>query len=97
MGAVLQQAEQQIVRDRRQAPPSSPWLLLPELLRNAVACLALAIGFAALAQRPGKVISLLQEWQFRRLNRSEQRARRRVDAGNEAEYPRRLSGEDGQG
>ena len=29
------------------APPSNPWRLLPELLRNAFASLVLAIGFAA--------------------------------------------------
>ena len=68
-----------------------------ELLRNAVACPALAIGFAALAQRPGKEISLLQEWQFRRLKRSEQRSRRRIDAGGDAAYMRQLSGKEEQG
>jgi hypothetical protein len=95
--AVLQQAEQQIVRERQQSPPRSPWLLLPDLLRQAVACLALAIGFAALARRPGQSISLLQEWQFRRRQRSEQRTRRRGSAGDDAEYVRQLSGEEEQG
>jgi hypothetical protein len=46
-------------------PPSSgtPLLLLPELLRNALASLAMALGFAALARRPGSERSLLQELQ----------------------------------
>ncbi len=40
-------------------------LLLPELLRNALASLALALGFAALARRPGSDLSILQELQSR--------------------------------
>ena len=63
VGAVLNQAEQQIAQQRQQSPPSNRWLLLPELGRNAIASFALAIGFAALAQRRGKGISLVQEWQ----------------------------------
>ena len=43
--------------------PRTPLLLLPELLRNALASLALALGFAALARRPGSERSLLQELQ----------------------------------
>lgn len=82
--AVLQQAEQQIERERQQTASQSPWLLLPNLLGQAVACLALAVGYAALARRPGKTISLLQEWQVSRLKRSEQRARRRATASNDA-------------
>ena len=67
VGAVLDQAEQQIARERRQAPPPSRWLLLPDLLRQAVSCLALAIGFAALSQRAGSPFplwsSLQLQWQ----------------------------------
>jgi hypothetical protein len=59
--AVLQQAEQQIERERQQPAPVSPWRFLPDLLRNTVAFLALAIGFAALTRRPGQPISLLQD------------------------------------
>jgi hypothetical protein len=61
--AVLQQAEPQIERERQQAAPTSPWRLLPDLLRNTVAFLALAI-------------SLLQEWQFQRQRSIGQRRRR---------------------
>ena len=43
--------------------PRTPLRLLPELLRNALASLALALGFAALARRPGKPRTLLQEFQ----------------------------------
>jgi hypothetical protein len=77
VGALLDQAEQQTKQERQQAPPRSPWLLLPELLRNAVAC-AMAIGFAALAQRPGKGRSLLQQWQVQWRQGSEQRLFRRL-------------------
>lgn len=77
MGALLDQAEQQTKQERQQAPPRSSWLLLPELLRNAVAC-AMAIGFAALAQRPGKGRSLLQQWQVQWRQGSEQRRFRRL-------------------
>jgi hypothetical protein len=95
--AVLQQAEQQIVRERQQAAPTSPWRLLPDLLRNAVAFLALAVGFAALAQRPGQPISLLQEWQFRRQRSLQQCLRRRAAARTEQDYLRQLIGPDDQG
>ena len=63
VAAVLDQAEQQIARERQATPPADPWRLLPDLIRNAIACLALAFGFAALAVRPGSRRSLLQEWQ----------------------------------
>ena len=60
--AVLDQAALQISREREASQPRTPLLLLPELLRNALASLALALGFAALARRPGSARSLLQEW-----------------------------------
>lgn len=63
VNAVLDQAAAQVARQRQQAPPANPWLLLPELLRNAFAGLALALGFAGLAQRPGGEGSLLEELQ----------------------------------
>ncbi|MCP9860404.1 MULTISPECIES: HpsJ family protein [unclassified Cyanobium] len=62
-GAVLDQAALQISREREASQPRTPLLLLPELLRNALASLALALGFAALARRPGSERSLLQELQ----------------------------------
>ncbi|MEB3166602.1 MAG: hypothetical protein VKO65_08015 [Cyanobacteriota bacterium] len=61
MRTVLKQAELQIVRERNLIPMANPWRLLPDLLRNAIATLALAVGFAALARRPGVEFSLLQE------------------------------------
>jgi hypothetical protein len=61
--AVLDQAALQISREREASQPRTPLLLLPELLRNALTSLALALGFAALARWPGSAQSLLQEWQ----------------------------------
>lgn len=63
VAAVLDQAALQIARERQATPPSDPWRLLPELVRNGIACLALALGFAALARRPGSPLTLLQELQ----------------------------------
>ncbi len=63
MDAVLDQAALQINREREASQPRTPLLLLPELLRNVIASLALALGFAALARRPGSRRTLLQELQ----------------------------------
>lgn len=65
VAAVLDQAALQIQRERQASQPRTPLLLLPDLLRNALASLALALGFAALARRPGSDRSLLQELQRR--------------------------------
>ncbi|MFM7548764.1 MAG: HpsJ family protein [Cyanobacteriota bacterium] len=72
VGAVLDQGDQQLRRDREASQPTSARQLLPELLRQAFACLLLALGFAALAQRPGSEVSLLQEqqWRWQRTRRS---------------------------
>jgi len=51
VAAVLDQAALQISREREASQPRTPLLLLPELLRKALASLALALGFAALARR----------------------------------------------
>ena len=51
-------------RQEQSQSPRSPLTLLPELLRNGVACVLLALGFAGLAQRPGHKLSLLQELQL---------------------------------
>ena len=94
VAAVLDQAAQQIARERQATPPADPWRLLPELLRNGIACLALALGFAALAVRPGAEVSLLQEWQGgwgqwkRRLR---QRRGSRHGGISDEEYIRQLS------
>ena len=61
--AVLDQAALQISREREANQPRTPLLLLPELVRNALASLALALGFAALARWPGEPRTLLQELQ----------------------------------
>jgi len=63
VGVVLDQAEAQISSERVTVSPVNPWTLLPDLLRRAVASLGLAIGFAALAVRPGHQIPMLQECQ----------------------------------
>jgi hypothetical protein len=50
-------------REREASQPRTPLVLLPDLLRNALASLALALGFAALARRPGSRRTVLQELQ----------------------------------
>jgi len=61
VAAVLDPAALQISREREASQPRTPLLLLPDLLRNALASLALALGFAALARRPGSRRTVLQE------------------------------------
>ncbi|MEB3331744.1 MAG: hypothetical protein VKI83_04545 [Synechococcaceae cyanobacterium] len=60
VAAVLDQAALQIQRERQASQPRTPLLLLPELLRNALASLALALGFAAQARQPGEPCTVLQ-------------------------------------
>lgn len=78
LGAVLDEAALQISREREARRPRDPLLLLSELLRNALASLPLALGFAALARRPGSDLSLLQElqsaWRRSKLGRSARRS-----------------------
>lgn len=95
VSGLLDQAAAQVARQKQQLPPVNPWRLLPELLRNAFACLALAIGFAGLARRPGRDLSLLAElqsaWFRQRLRRSHpSRADR---ANSHAGYLRQISEE----
>ena len=77
--AVLDQAALQIKREREASQPRTPLFLLPDLLRNALASLALALGFAALARRPGSRRTLLQEllsgWRRSRFGGSGRRPR----------------------
>jgi hypothetical protein len=98
VGAVFDQAALQIARERQAAPPSNPWRLLPELLRNVIACLALALGFAALAVRPGSERSLLQEWQGGWSGLLKSLRQRRASSGSgsssNAEYFRQIRGEE---
>ena len=98
MTAVLDQAALQISREREASQPRTPLLLLPELLRNALASMALALGFAALARRPGSARSLLQEWQGGTWGdwqwRLEQRRAARRGGTSDEKYIRQLSGEE---
>lgn len=90
---LLDQAAARLERTRNAAPPASPWTLLGDIVRTSVACLALAFGFAGLARRPGRELSLLAELQGAcfRLRRSKAR---RVDRGNSHDdYLRQISEE----
>jgi hypothetical protein len=64
VNGLLDQAAAQVARQQQLLPSANPLLLLPEILRNAFASLALALGFAGLAQRPGRELSLLVELQI---------------------------------
>jgi hypothetical protein len=59
----LDQADRVLQRQRAQLPAADPLKLRLLVLRNGLACLALAIGFAALAQRRHSPVALLMEWQ----------------------------------
>ena len=59
--ALLAEAAAQLSRARAAAPTPNPWVLLPDIARSSVASLALAFGFAGLAQRPGSEVSWLAE------------------------------------
>lgn len=90
VGAALQEGEAQIQRERLSLPSRGPLGFLPDLLRNSVACVAEAIGFAALAFRPGQEVPLLDEWRQLWFNRSQgaavRRQRRRPFLQAEADY-----------
>lgn len=95
VNAVFAQAQIQIKRDRAALPPATPIAALPELLRNAVACLVLALGYGAFARRPGSDLTLVEEWQCilggMRLGL---RANRHAGRLSDAEYLAQLSGEE---
>jgi hypothetical protein len=94
VGAALDQGEAQIARERIAAPAPGGLVFLPDLLRNSVACLAEAIGFAALAFRPGQPVSLLDEWRdlwFSTRQGRSQRRKRRPLMQEEVEYFENLS------
>jgi hypothetical protein len=76
--------------DPASQPRTPLLLLLSELLRNVLASLALAIGFAALARRPGRDLSLLQELQ-NRMRRSKQGRPARRSGTTDADYLQQLS------
>jgi len=89
VGAALDEGEAQIQRERLAVPSRSPLGFLPDLLRNSVACVAEAIGFAALAFRPGQEMPLLDEWRQLWFNRRQVgvvRRQRRSLLQAEADY-----------
>ncbi len=63
VGAVFDQAQVQISRDRAAMQPTSTTSALPELLRSGMLSLACAGAFAAFARRPHCEFSLLEEIQ----------------------------------
>lgn len=67
--AAIDRAQAAVSSQRRQISQPNPLLALPDLLRNTLASLALAVGFAALARQPGASRSLLdvlrRSWQRR--------------------------------
>jgi len=98
MQEALERADRELQHRRSALPPKDPLTLLQLGLRNAIACLALAIGFAALAQRRHAPTALLIEWQRALqaiLNWRPWRGRRRSAAsdGGMADYMEQLSRE----
>jgi hypothetical protein len=87
----LDQAQAQLQRQRNALPASNPLRLLPELLRNALSCLALAFGFAIFARAKDSDLSLLDSWQISIERRRQWRARRSDRQADEADYIRQLS------
>ena len=90
--AAFDQAQAQIARERATLPAMNPLRLLPEQLRNASACLALACGFAIFARHPGDQLSLLEAFQARLRRLSAGRQRRNPNA--EAHYINQLCDND---
>jgi hypothetical protein len=90
---LLDQASARLERARNTAPPASPWALLGDIVRTSVACLALALGFAGLARRPGRELSLLAEVQatWFRLRQRRSHARRVDRASSHKDYLRQIS------
>ncbi|MFM9104760.1 MAG: hypothetical protein ACKOPS_27020 [Cyanobium sp.] len=87
----LDQAQAQLQRQRSALPASDPLRLLPELLRNAVSCLALACGFAIFPRAKGSELSMLESWQVSLKRIRLQRASRSGRQADEADYIRQLS------
>lgn len=82
----IDQAQADLQRQRRRLKAPNPWLMLPDLMRNAVASLALAIGFGALARMPGASSSLLDSW----LPQWGRRRRQPTGSSNPKSYLREL-------
>lgn len=81
--AAFAEARRRIESQSAQPTTADPSALLQEHLRVAVASLALAVGFASLAQRRGSPLSLLQHWQIGLAHRrpGQRRRQRFADAG----------------
>jgi len=90
----LDQAQAQIKRERNALPAGDPLRLLPELLRNAFSCLALAFGFAIFARGRDSELSLVDFWQDSLERRRLRRASRSARQAEEDDYVRQLNGED---
>jgi hypothetical protein len=86
------QAQIEIARQRNAIPSTDPLRLLPELLRSAISCLAIACGFAIFAQWPGKEITLLEEVQLR-FQKTNSKRLKRDKRMSQAKYLRQLHGE----
>ena len=100
IAALLDQATTRLERARSADPPTSPWTLLGEIARTSGACLAQAVGFAALAWRPGSELSLLEGlkmgWEHLRYRRGVLRGRS-GRTSTDADYLRQIGGaEDGE-
>ena len=90
---MLDEAASQVARQQQSLPPRNPWSLLPELLRNGFACIALFLGFAGLAQRPNMELSFLGELQgaWFRLQLRRSHAHRADRIGSHEDYLRQIS------
>jgi hypothetical protein len=87
VSALLDRLGAQLERRRNQVPPLHPLQTLPEILRTSFGSLALAAGFAALARRPGRDLSLLDAWglAWKRLQRR-LRWQRRAAGSNRSRF-----------
>lgn len=105
VSGLLDQLGSQLERRRKQFPPPQPLQTLPEILRTSFGALALAAGFGALARRPGRDLSLLDEWgQSWKLQQKRLRWQRRAAGSNqgrfappEEDYIRQLSADQEEG
>lgn len=93
LGEVFQESDRLIAQQRAAIPPRVVWSSLPDLISKCVASLALAVGFSALATRPGYQISVLQEIQDSWTRRNLRKTSRRSSPSQE-EYIRQLSRDD---
>ena len=95
--AALKQSASALRRGREGLPRGDIFSLIQISLHNSVACLALALGFAALAKRRHSNVPLLQEWQggwdHWQWRKRQQRATRRGGSSDQ-HYIRQLCGEE---